>query len=71
MRKLVYPLQMKLCENCCGTGYDIQLLASIKRFITCQKCKGEGYRFWIDEIMRPEPKDNKNENSLAMERSYS
>ena len=66
-------LPVKVCIKCVGSGVDIDYLVESKTmtFIDCKHCKGTGYRFWIDDILRPTGNKNGSEkgNSLAVERT--
>jgi DnaJ-class molecular chaperone len=53
-------LPIKTCENCVGSGIDIEHLVDSKTMsiIDCKECNGTGYRTWIDEIKRPSKKSD-------------
>jgi hypothetical protein len=64
-------LPIKICCKCVGSGFDLEYLVESKTmsFVDCKHCKGTGYRFWIDDILRPTGNKNGTEkgNSLAMD----
>ena len=66
-------LPIKICCKCVGSGFDLEYLVESKTmsFVDCKHCKGTGYRFWIDDILRPTGNKNGSEkgNSLAVERT--
>jgi len=65
-------LPIRVCKKCAGSGFDIEYLVESKTmtFIDCKDCNGNGYRTWIDDIIRPIGNKNERkfkEDSLAMD----